>query len=104
MKNGEVLNNIVTLLLELDIDPNLSDEKKTTRLHQATLHRDVQMEYLLLSGKGNPKLKNLDGIAPLHHIIVNSCISSIISMLLKYGADINEQDVNGNTASFSCLF
>ena len=80
----------------MDIDPNSSDEKKTTHFHQATLHRDVRMEYLLLSGKGNPKLKNLDGIAPLHRAAMNFRRSSIISMLLKYGADINMQDVNGN--------
>ncbi len=102
-----VLNNdtaLVYLLLEYGANPNTVHywEQKTPLLYTIKKNNFVLTELLLLYG-ANPN-KEINYITPLIQTINSKADTSIINLLIKYGADVNKQNESGYTPLMQSVF
>lgn len=74
------------------------DDKGNTQLHYAVEYGNYEETKFLL-GKGfDVNARNFEGRTPLHFMIQNCTRLDLAVLLLEYGADIDVEDVYGNTA------
>jgi hypothetical protein len=73
-------------------------------LHRATRYGSIGLVETLLKNKANGKLKDQDGNTPLHLLIMEHGAASnsndalaILSLFLKYGANVNARNNEGKT-------
>ncbi len=72
-------------------------EQINTRLKEACRTNNFQEAQTALKAGANPnKLKHIEN--PLFHYVVNSCPDEFVALFLKYHANQNIKDKNGNTA------
>jgi len=76
----------------------------STALHDAVKHRQMDVVSTLLEHKANPNVRDVRGRTPLHSAILNGKnYSSIVQLLVTYGANINSCDGSTNTPSHLVL-
>lgn len=89
---------IASLLLKYHSNPNIQQNDGETPLHIACFKGDEEMVQLLLTHKADPNIQNnLFNKTPLHYAVDYS-YSGVISLLLKYGANVDIQDKHGKRA------
>ena len=88
-------------LLEMGVDPDIVDTKhsKYAILHCLVINDSLDLVALLLDYNPNVEIRNGDMFTPLHMASVKSKANSlsILSMLVKAGADINARAHGGRT-------
>lgn len=81
------------------VNVNIMDNDGNTYLNNACSEKDSDKIFFLLENGADVNQKNKDGITPLMNYIISKPTDDyIIDVLVKYGAKINEQDNEGNTA------
>ena len=91
--------DVVELLLEYGVDPNIEDIDGSTTLSIAVDENQVKIVELLLKAGAilYEKMANFNGFTELMMAVRNDN-GETIKLLLKYGADPNIQNQNGATA------
>ncbi|KAE8600152.1 hypothetical protein XENTR_v10013104 [Xenopus tropicalis] len=85
---------VVEALVSKGVNLELQDRKGDTALHVACKNQNLACAKALLQGPNGPQnlqLQNWKGLSCLH-IATLKGNSSLISLLLKHGADINDQE------------
>jgi ankyrin repeat protein len=88
---------IITLLLDNDVDKDKQDYDLNVPLHVAVRNKNIKITRLLIRRKVNINMQDKHGCTALHWAIEWGNIE-IIRLLIKSGSDINVQDVMGDTA------
>jgi uncharacterized protein len=91
-------------LLKLGANPNLTDNENIQPIYYATV-ADDESKYLkiLLENKADPNGSG-DGQTPvIHDALINEFWDNL-DLLLKYGADINRTDKDGDTIAMKCAY
>ena len=98
MNSKDIYVEILRILLENGFDPNEPDNDKNTPINFAVCcnHYIPNTAFLLLEKGANPNLLNNKNQNSLFFVIDTSYVNRF-NDLLKYGADINQQDIYGNT-------
>lgn len=81
----------VNLLLDNNADPNLQDSKGETALHHAAKNHSCSFRSLLERG-ADPNIRDFNG-KKVYHIVAQQNQPEEIAMLLKYGAVIDQNDM-----------
>jgi len=79
------------------------DELRNTLLHEAVRGEDVAAVTMLLEAEANPNQANLDGLTPLHLLVMNGyrykipgeSAEDIFALLISAGADLQLKDKEG---------
>ncbi len=98
MNTKDIYEEILDILLKNGFDPNELDNDKNTPINFAVCcnHYIPNTAFLLLDKGANPNLLNNKNQNSLFFVIETSYVNRF-NDLLKYGADINQQDIDGNT-------
>ncbi len=104
MNTKDIYVENLKILLKNGFDPNEPDNDKNTPINFAVCcnHFIPNTAFLLLEKGANPNLLNNKNQNSLFFVIENSYVNRF-NDLLKYGADINQQDIDGNTPSHHYL-
>ncbi len=81
-------------MLDKGIDPNAQDKNEMTPLFYA---QDPRKAKLLLEYGANPNYETSRKHTPLFSIMIHENQREFFDILVKYGANINHQDLNGDT-------
>jgi hypothetical protein len=102
---------VIAFLIEKGARPNALDKSGVAPLHRAVRQRSAMAVDSLLRNGADVRLKNKNGSTPLHLAVQNTGKSGsgspeakaaqkeIIELLLKAGANPEDRDTNGKTAS-----
>ena len=102
---------MIAFLIEKGADPNALDQSGVAPLHRAVRQRSAKAVDSLLRNGADVRLKNKNGSTPLHLAVQNTGKSgsgspeakaaqrAIIELLLKGGANPEDRDGSGKTAS-----
>ena len=87
------------------VDVNMVDTDGNSLLCNACKNRDSEFIKVLLKNGADANKKNKEGLTPLILYILSDAVDRTpIEALIKYGAKINEQDNDGNTAlHYACM-
>ena len=98
MNTKDIYEEILDILLNNGFDPNEPDNDKNTPINFAVCCniRIPTIAFTLLNKGANPNLLNNKNQNSLFFVIEHSYLNRF-NQLLKKGADINQQDINGNT-------
>ena len=98
MNTKDIYVEILRILLKNGFDPNEPDNDKNTPINFAVCcnHYIPNTAFLLLDKGANPNLLNNKNQNSLFFVIEHTYLIRF-KELLKYGADINQQDIDGNT-------
>ena len=97
MNTSRYCLDVVKLLLEHDVDPNVKDNDGRTLVLRAAKRGNVDIVKLLLEHGANPNIQeNKYGYTPLHYA-VKKCHVDVARVLLDYGADPTIRDNEGRT-------
>jgi ankyrin repeat protein len=93
----------VRAVLAAGADPNARDVSGWTALMYAMLNRDPEVIKALLEGGADPNARSRLGESVLMGILSQQAVSSDgavskVRLLVAAGANVNEQDQDGNTA------
>lgn len=114
---SSVLNNIqmVTMLLNAGANPEIQDSLGNSSLHLAIIEDNITVANLLISKFNNLNLTNIEGMTPLHKLLLQYATSkettpgkldimNVSDRINQYNFDhlfnmtnINIQDIHGNT-------
>ncbi len=70
---------------------------RSTALVLATKKQHYPLAKRLLELGANPKLSDKQGNGPLHHAVKADSAQAFIELLLEYGADLNQRNLNSHT-------
>ena len=85
----------IKMMLEQGINPNIQNDIGQTALFYA---QDSDKAELLLEYGANPNYEDINKNTPLFSVMIKSKdINSFFNTLIKGGADINHQNINGDT-------
>ena len=97
MNTSRYCLDVVKLLLEHDVDPNVKDNDGRTLVLRAAKRGNVDIVKLLLEHGANPNIQeNKYGYTPLHYAVKNYRVG-VARVLLDYGADPTIRDNEGRT-------
>ena len=100
-------NRGLTKAMELGYSPLKRDENGSNYLHSACQNNDLNIVQQLLQSKYKDELlheKNKDKRTPFTCVATNDILEEVIDAMLNAGANINDQDADGNTALLrSCI-
>lgn len=91
------LTNISTLLISLELDVSLVDERGRNPLWYAADSANSRLVDLLVYAKSNVTLLDSSGFTTLMRAVINDCIACITT-LLNAGANAQEKTNNANNA------
>lgn len=97
-------DSMVGMLLDMDVDVNAQDHQGVSALHRAVETRSLSMIYYLLANHINVDLRDKSGKTAFMWIAAgigaafDPTLFSIFDTLLKHGANVNDQDLQGVTA------
>jgi len=94
-------SDVVAFLLEHKMDPNIKDLKGVSLLFYMVKRQNIKGLELLLKAGANPEKAGTDE-RPLI-VAVRDGNLQIVRLLIKYGANLNVQDQEGNTALHICV-
>jgi len=77
--------------------------KKTYKLHEAILHKDIDMVLSCISNGADVNEKDDNSYAPLHYAAQNN-LFEIAKILLDAGAEVDPKDSHGNTPLSEAVF
>lgn len=83
--------------LDNGADPNMKLKSGSSLLHLAVSNTNIKLTNLLLRFKADPNIKNRGQECRPLHWAARSCHYNLIKTLIKWGADLNVQDIIGNT-------
>ncbi len=94
---------IVKLLVGAKINVNVQDIDGCSALHRAARMGYIDSVKVLLEAKADVNVRNVESLTVLHYVVLYSYSThnrakEIVEVLLKYGANVNAQDRNGETA------
>lgn len=89
---------MVDLLISHGADMSLLSTKGIDCLHLCCRLYKLNMAFLLLSRGANPNAIDGTGDSPLLHLIKGSPDSDMIRLLLRFGASVQQEDVEHNNA------
>ena len=98
MNTKDIYEEILDILLKNGFDPNEPDNDKNTPINLAVccnVHIPT-IAFSLLNKGANPNLLNNKNQNSLFFVIEHTYLNRF-NLLLKKGADINQQDIDGNT-------
>jgi ankyrin repeat protein len=110
--NGSDLQSqakVIAYLASIGADPNANDKSGVASLHRAVRTRSPAAVRALLDAGADPTQRNKSGSTPLHLAVQTTGASGsgsieaqrrqklIIELLLKWGAKLTDQDLNGKT-------
>jgi|SRR5690554_315590 len=93
------LDVVEYLLNEMDVNPNIADDKNESLLAKAVTKGDWAMVKLLLNKKANPNVFDENGF-PLIALLARDGHNELIELFLAHGADIHLCSSNGRTAIY----
>uniref|UniRef100_A0ABD2WC48 Uncharacterized protein n=1 Tax=Trichogramma kaykai TaxID=54128 RepID=A0ABD2WC48_9HYME len=96
----------VKLSLEYGLDVNIQNEKGQSALHLASLHCEcIKVVKLLLKNGADPNVVDNDGWTALNYICAKPTLKAVhlkmIQLLIQYTADVNIQNVYGDSPIMS---
>eukprot|EP00759_Apiculatamorpha_spiralis_P051871 PhF_6_TR552/c0_g1_i2/m.511 len=98
--------HVAKLLLNVGSDLHAEDSHGNTPLHYACFYGVEAVARLLLDCGAAPNARNHGGNTPLHYAVLRGeedGMQSVVTYLLKLGADVNAPDDKGDTAlMFAC--
>lgn len=94
----EASRSAISFLLEYGVDLNKQDDlDSSTALHYAVEKNNIELVKLLLENGADPNLKNEDDCTPVI-IAAQEGYDKIVSLLIRFNADLNIVDATGSTA------
>lgn len=97
------INTLIKLLGE-GMDPNETDRDGRTALIHSVIDGDISMISLMLNdGNTNINLQDRLGYTALHYA-AQDYSEDICNILLEHGAEVDLQDIHGNTPLWKAIF
>jgi ankyrin repeat protein len=95
---------LLTELLEAGCDVNVQDEEGRTALIQAAIYNNVEVVHILIQNGANVNTRDFFGGNAALHFTAQNYSLEILQILLINKAEVDIQDINGNTPLFKAVF
>lgn len=87
---------VVTILLKVGANKDLTDSKGNTALMAALMKKREEVSLMLIQAGANINMANVSGRTALHFASSNGC-DTVLRELLARGVNVNAQDIAGDT-------
>ena len=91
-----LIHELMSLLLQFNVDVNMVDYEKCTPLHRAVKEPHITNAEMLISSGAHVDARDYRGMTPLQHMFYSDN-TEMIQLLLRSSASVNSQDIYGRT-------
>ncbi|WP_237662912.1 ankyrin repeat domain-containing protein [Sutcliffiella horikoshii] len=95
---------LLVKMLEAGHDVNFQDDDGRTPLMQAVIDQHIEMATLLIQYGAHVNMQDYLGETAALHFAAQNNSAEITEVLLKNGAEIDLEDINGNTPLSDAIF
>lgn len=99
------LSNIVKLLLDYNIDPNIQEnDNEYTALHYSIFIDNINIIKNIIENEANVNIQDIYGNTPLHYSIIENNYKSFLLLISDKKINVNLVNLSGKTALHVALY